>query len=88
MATSQLMLGRRWVAVWEHSNSSIKISTPFEDDAEIRLLCFLMQSICKLPENAFIKMAPLKIDFYFEVLKQLKTALFTGATQQKDTGIY
>ena len=29
----------------------------FEDDAEIRLLSFLMQSICKQPEHTFIKMA-------------------------------
>ena len=31
-----------------------------------------MQSICKQPEDTFIKMASLKIDFYFEVFKQLK----------------
>ena len=34
-ATSQLMLGRRWLAIWVHSNSLIKNLTPFEDDAEI-----------------------------------------------------
>ena len=28
--------------VWEHSNSLIKNLTPFEDDAEIRLLIVLM----------------------------------------------
>ena len=28
--------------VWVHSNSLIKILTPFEDDAEIRLLNFLI----------------------------------------------
>ena len=31
-----------------------------------------MQSICKQPEDTFIKMDSLKIDFYFEVFKQLK----------------
>ena len=28
------------------------------------------------PEDTFIKMASLKIDFYFEVLKQLKNHVF------------
>ena len=42
VATSQLMLGRRWQAILVHSNSLIKNLTPFEDDAEIRLLNFLM----------------------------------------------
>ena len=36
------MLGRRWLAIWVHSNSLIKNLTPFEDDAEIRWLNFLM----------------------------------------------
>ena len=36
VATSQLMLGRRWQAILVHSNSLIKNLTPFEDDAEIR----------------------------------------------------
>ena len=74
-----------------HSNSLIKNLTPFEDDAEIHLLNFLMQSICKQPEDTFIKMASLKIDFYFEVFKQLKnhaSSYLTEATQYKDTGIY
>ena len=35
-------VGRRWLAIWVHSNSLIKNLTPFEDDAEIRLLNFLM----------------------------------------------
>ena len=42
-----------------------------------------MQSICKQPEDTFIKMASLKIDFYFEVFKQMKNHIFsylTGAT--------
>ena len=30
------------IAIWVHSNSLIKNLTPFEDDAEIRLLNFLM----------------------------------------------
>ena len=54
--------------MWVHSNSLIENLTPFEDDAEIRRLNFLMQSICKQPaEDTFIKMASSKIDFYFEV---------------------
>ena len=36
------MLGSRWLAIWVHSNSLIKNLTLFEDDAEIRLLNFLM----------------------------------------------
>ena len=32
----------RWLAVWVYSNSLIKKLTPFEDDAEIPLLSFLM----------------------------------------------
>ena len=35
VATSQLMLGKRWLAIWVHSNSLIKNLTSFEDDAEI-----------------------------------------------------
>ena len=35
------MVGRRWLAIWVHSNSLIKNLTPFEDDTEIRLLDFL-----------------------------------------------
>ena len=42
VATSQLMLGRRWLAIWVHSNSLIKNLTPLEDGAEIRLLNFPM----------------------------------------------
>ena len=83
LATSQLMLEEVASYIWAHSNSLIKNLTPFEDDAEIRLLNFLMQSICKQPEDTFIKMASLKIDFYFEVFKQLKNhvlSYLTGAT--------
>ena len=36
------MLGRRWLAIWVHSNSLIKDLTPFENDAEICLFNFLM----------------------------------------------
>ena len=56
-------------AVWVHEDLFI-----YED---------LMQSICKHPEHTFIKMALLKIDFYFEVFKQPKNYLLsypTGAT--------
>ena len=63
LATSQLMLEEVASYIWAHSNSLIKNLTPFEDDAEIHLLNFLMQSICKQPEDTFIKMASLKIDF-------------------------
>ena len=42
----------------------LRILKPFEDKAEIRLLNFLVQSICKQPEDTFISMASLKIDFY------------------------
>ena len=77
--------------MWVHSNSLIKNLMPFENDAEIHLLNFLMQSICKQPEDNFIKMALLKIDFYFEVFKQLENHVLSyliEATQYKDTGIY
>ena len=87
--TSQLMLGRNWLAIWMHRNSLFKNLTPFEDEAEIRLLNFLMQSVCTQPEDTFIKMASLKIDIYFEIFKQLKNHVLiylTGATQHKDTG--
>ena len=76
MATSWL-LGRRWLAIWVHSNSLIKNLTPFEDDAEICL------QKCKQPEDTFIKITSLKIDFYFEIFKQLKDhvlSYLTGAT--------
>ena len=67
-----------------HINSLIKNLTPFEDDAEIRWVNFLMHSICKEPaEHTFIKVASLKIDSYFEVFKQLKNhvlSYLTGAT--------
>ena len=59
-----------------HSNYLIKNLTPFEDEVEIPLLNFLMQSICTQPEDTFILMASLKIDFYFEVFKQLKKPCF------------
>ena len=58
---------------WVHSNSLIKNLTPFKDDAEIRLLNFSIWSICKQPENTFIKMASPKTDFYFEALSNCKT---------------
>ena len=57
--------------IWAHSNSLIKNLALFEDDPEIRLLNFLMYSIYKQPENTFIKMTSPKIDFCFEVFKQL-----------------
>ena len=36
------MLGRRWLAIWVHSDSLIKNLTPLENNAEIRLLNFPM----------------------------------------------
>ena len=33
-------VGRRWLAIWAHSNSLIKNLTPLEDDVGIRLLNF------------------------------------------------
>ena len=47
---------KSWLAILVRSNSLIKNLTPFEDDAEIRLLNYLMQFICKEPEDTFIKM--------------------------------
>ena len=73
-----------------HSNSLIKNLAPFEDDSEIRLLNFLMQSIFKQPKDAFIKMALPKLNFYFQTFKQLKNhvlSYLTGAKWHKDTGI-
>ena len=73
LATSQLMLEEVARYILTHSNSLTKNLTPFEDDAEIRLLNVLMQSICKQPEDTFIQMASPKIDFYLEVLSNCKT---------------
>ena len=81
LATSQLMLEEVASYIWAHSNSLIKNLTPFEDDAEIRLLNVLMQSICKQPEDTFIQMASPKIDFYFEVFKQLKNHALSYRTR-------
>ena len=39
-----------------------------------------MPSICKEPEDTFIKMALLEIDFYFEVFKQLKNYVLSYLT--------
>ena len=39
-----------------------------------------MQPICKQPEDTFIKMALLEIDFYFEVFKQLKNRVLSYLT--------
>ena len=40
-----------------------------------------MQSIYKQPEDTFIKMALLEIDFYFEVSKQLKNHVLSYLTE-------
>ena len=40
--TDARTVGRRWLAIWVHSNSLIKNLTPLEDGAEIRLLNFPM----------------------------------------------
>ena len=62
LETSQLMLEEVASYIWTHSNSLLKNLTPFEDDAEIRLLNVLMQSICKQPEDTFIQMVSPKVD--------------------------
>ena len=71
LSTSQLMLEEVTSYIWVHSNSLIKNLIRFEDDTEIRLLNVLMQSICEQPEDTFIQMASPKIDFCFEVFKEL-----------------
>ena len=58
------MLGRRWLARWVHSDSFIKNLTPFEDDAEICLLNFLMYPDS---QKILLSRASLKINFYFGV---------------------
>ena len=75
--------------IWGHSNSLIKNLTPFKDDAEILFPTVLMQSDCKQVEDIFFQMASTKIDFYFEVSKQLQNKVLsylTGATQHRETG--
>ena len=42
----------------------------------------LVDSICKEPEDTFIKMASLKIDFYFEVFKQLENQVWVISQKQ------
>ena len=42
LATSLLILEEVASYIWAHCNSLIKNLTPFENDAEIRLLNFLM----------------------------------------------
>ena len=64
----ELMLGRRWLAIWVHSNSLIRNSTPFEDDT---YSFTQFSNVCKQPEDTFIKMSLLKIDFYFQVFNQI-----------------
>ena len=80
------MMLKRAVAsyIWVDSNSSTQNLIPFEDEAEIGLLNFLMKPICKQkqPEDTFIKMASPKIDCHFEVFEQLKNyalSYLTGA---------
>ena len=75
------MLGRRFLTIWVLSNYLIENLTPFEDDSEIGWLIFLMQSIWKQPGDTFIKMASLKIDFYFKVFKQLKNHVLSYLTR-------
>ena len=69
--------------IWGHSNSLIKNLTPFKDDAEIIFSTVLMLSDCKQGEDIFFQMASTKIDFYFEVSKQLQNKVLSyliGAT--------
>ena len=74
MATSWL-LGRRWLAIWVHSNSLIKNLAPSEDDVEIRLLDFLMYANSK-------KMAALKIDSTLKFLSNWKTMFLVISQEQ------
>ena len=64
-----------------HSNSLIENLIPLENDAGTCLLDFQ----CMQQEDS------LKIDFYFEVFKQLKDhvlSYLTRTTLHKNTGIY
>ena len=40
--TDARTVGRRWLAIWVHSNSLIKYLTPSEDEEGIRLVNFPM----------------------------------------------
>ena len=71
--------------IWTHSNSLIKNVTPFEDDAEIRLLNVLSNVVyLQTTRRYFYPDGVTKIDFYFEVFKQLLQnhvlSYLTGAT--------
>ena len=44
-------VGRRWLAIWVHSNSLIKDLTPLEDDVGIRLLNFPMYAARRFTQN-------------------------------------
>ena len=58
---------------WAHSNSLIKNVTQFSN----------VVYYCKQPEDSFIKMTSRKIDFYFEVFKQMQNHVLSylrGAT--------
>ena len=44
-------VGRRWLAIWAHSNSLIKNLTPLEDDVGIRLLNFPMYAARRSTQN-------------------------------------
>ena len=49
-----ITVGRRWLAIWLHSNSLNKNLTPLEDDAEIRLLNFPMHANSEKIHSKFI----------------------------------
>ena len=74
------MLGRRWLAIWVHSNSLIKNLNSFW--RWCRNLFTPFSNVWKQPEDTFIKMASLKIDFYFEVFKQLKIMFWVISQKQ------
>ena len=44
-------VGRRWLAIWVHSNSLIKDLTPLEDDVGTRLLNFPMYAARRFTQN-------------------------------------
>ena len=47
-------VGRRWLALWVHSNSLIKNLTPLKDDVGIRLLNFPMYAARRFTQNLFL----------------------------------
>ena len=72
-----------------HSDSLIKTSTPFENDAESRLLNFLMYLVYFQTDRRCFYQDDFKIDFCFQVkiLKNHVLSYLTGATLHKDRSL-